>query len=56
MFTLSLTKGIYGFAICGLAHPKNLRICDLRINQKKLADLKFADSHTSGIFGLAIAY
>jgi hypothetical protein len=34
---------------------ENLRICHLRINQKKFADLKFADSHTSEIFGFAIA-
>ncbi len=36
--------------VCGLALLRNLRICDLRINQKK-----FADSHTSEICGFAIA-
>ncbi len=32
------------FAVCGLVHQQNLRICNLRINEKK-----FADSHTSEI-------
>jgi hypothetical protein len=31
----------YIFRKCG-----NLRICDLRINQKKFADLEFVDLHT----------
>jgi hypothetical protein len=32
-----------------------MRICNLWINQKKLADLKFVDSHISEICGFAIA-
>ncbi len=38
------------FRMCG-----NLRICDLRINQKKFADLKYVDLHTWEIWGFAIA-
>ncbi len=41
---------ICGFAVCGLSHLRNLRICDLRINQKK-----FVDSLTSEICGFEIA-
>jgi hypothetical protein len=41
---------IYRIAVCGLAHIRNLQICDLRINRKKIADSK-----TSEICGLAIA-
>ena len=40
---------IWGFAICGLAHQQNLRICNLLINQKK-----FADSHISEICGFEL--
>jgi hypothetical protein len=32
----------------------NLRICDMRINQYKFANLRFADWHTSEICGFAI--
>jgi hypothetical protein len=32
-----------------------LLICDFRINQKKFADFKFADLHTSENFGISIA-
>jgi hypothetical protein len=43
------------FAICGLAHLRNLWICGVLINQKKFAELKFADLHTSEICKFAIA-
>jgi hypothetical protein len=43
------------FAICGLGDQRNLRICDLQINHCKFADLRFADWHTSEIYGFAIA-
>jgi hypothetical protein len=46
--------GRTGFAICGLGHRRNLRICDLKIDQKKFANSKFADSHTSEICGFSI--
>jgi hypothetical protein len=39
-----------GFAICGLVHQQNLRICNLQINLKK-----FVDSHISEISEFAIA-
>jgi hypothetical protein len=29
-----------GLQICGLEHQRNLRICDLRINHIKIADLR----------------
>jgi hypothetical protein len=45
---------IIGFAIGGLGHQVNLRIWDLRINQYKLSDLRFADWHTSEICDFAI--
>ncbi len=44
-----------GFAICGLAHLRNLRICNLQIDQKTFADKKFTDSHTFRNCGFAIA-
>ncbi len=46
------------FRICDLravGYQENLRICDLRINHYKFADLRFADWHTSEIYGSAIA-
>ncbi len=45
---------ICGLAICGVGHLRNLRICIWQINQKKFAELKFADSRTSEICGFAI--
>jgi hypothetical protein len=32
---------IFGFAICGLGHLRNLRICDSGVSQR-IADLRFA--------------
>jgi len=45
---------ICGFAICRRGHQGYFRVCDLRINHYKCADLRFADWHTSDIYGLAI--
>ncbi len=46
-FVLSVLQWkVCGFANCGLAHLRNLRICDLRIEQNKFLYLQFADSHT----------
>ncbi len=42
------------FAICGLGHQGNLRVCDVRINHYKFADLRFADWQTSSIMGYLI--
>jgi hypothetical protein len=39
MFILSV------FAICGMAHLRNLQICYLRINEKKFKALEFADAY-----------
>jgi hypothetical protein len=38
--TLSLSLQICGFAICGLGHQGHLRICKLRTNHYKFADLR----------------
>jgi hypothetical protein len=46
---------ICGFAICRRGHQGYFRVCDLRINHYKCADLRFADWHTSDICELAIA-
>jgi hypothetical protein len=50
--TLPLSLQICGFAICGLGHQGNLRICDLLIIHYKFANLRFADWHTSEICNL----
>ncbi len=42
------------FLICGLGNRRILRICDLRINHYKFADLRFADWNTMEICGSAI--
>ncbi len=44
--TLLFSLQICGFPICGLEHQGNLRICDLRINNYKFADLRFAGWNT----------
>jgi hypothetical protein len=52
--TMLLSLQICGFAIFGLGHQANLRICDLRINHYKFADLRLANWHTSEICGFVI--